>query len=259
MAASSDSSPARWAANSTHPDGLHRGQDRIQPARRQRLHLVQRPLFDHGRDPRVAVGVEQGAVGFDHDPVIGPGFQQRAGRGLPVRQRPVRRPRHRPGPGEPLPVAGRDGRRRRRIEGRQPEPERRLALGVVKRAGLFARRDRDRRNLGQPLGKGGEIQARAADDQRRPLLRAQFVQQRQDGPRPAPDRPGVSGVRHPIEPVLGLGLFLDRGPGAEHAQIRVELLAVGVEDDRMALRGQRQRQPRLARGGRPGDQGYQGS
>ncbi len=86
----------------------------------------------------------------------------------------------------------------------------------------------------------------------------QFGQYRHDRPAPAPGRPGIRRIGDAVQPVLGQRLFRGRRTGAQDTQVGIQLLAVGIDDHRPGPRRQLQRAPRLARGGRAGQQGDQG-
>ncbi|MNX96291.1 hypothetical protein D3C86_1286020 [compost metagenome] len=239
-------------------DGLHGGQGGVEVAGQQGADLVQGAVLDHQADPRVAVGVEAVARGLDHQGVVGAGRQQGTGVGLPVTERAAGGLGHGQGADQALAVAGGDGGGGCGIDLGQAAAEGGFALKVVGSLDRVADGVRHGGNVGQTACQGVEIEAGAADQQGGAVLRRQFLQQGHDGAGPAADRPGFGGVGHAIQAVLGAGLVLERGAGAEDAQVGVELLAVGVDDDGAGLLRHVQRQTRLARGGGAGDQGEAG-
>ncbi len=86
------------------------------------------------------------------------------------------------------------------------------------------------------------------------LSKAAVDQGRAKAPVPT-DRPAhVRRVCDAIKSMIGLGFILNRGAGRQDAQVGVKLLAVGVDDHRARFTSHLQRQRRLARRGRAGDQ-----
>ncbi|MNQ99980.1 hypothetical protein D3C85_1157390 [compost metagenome] len=239
-------------------DGLHGGQGRVEVAGEQGADLVQGAVLDHLADPDVAGGVEAVAGRLDDEGLIGARRQQGLGGGLPVAERAPGGLGHGQGADQALAVAGSDGGGRGRIDLGQAAAEGGFALKVIGGLDRVADGVGHGGNVGQAARQGVEIEACAADQQGRAVLSGQFVQQRHDGAGPEADGPGFGGVGDAVEAVFGAGFVLDRRAGAEDAQVGVELLAVGVDDDGAGLLRHVQRQTRLARGGRAGDQGEAG-
>ncbi|MNI55609.1 hypothetical protein D3C73_1105700 [compost metagenome] len=158
-------------------------------------------------------------------------------------------------PDEALSVAGKDRSFSGGVDLDQPAAEGGLALGVELGLNGVADLDRDRRNFGQPPGQSVEVEARAPNQQGGATLSRQFGQHVDDRPAPTTDGPSVSGVGDAIEAVRDFSLVFYRRSGAQHAQVGVELLAVGVDDDGVRFARALHRQARLARSGGAGDQG----
>ena len=125
-----------------------------------------------------------------------------------------------------------------------------MARKVLPQGVAFAAdRGRGFGDLGQPVGQCREVEPGAPDDDR-----ARAVQQGGQVAQPVANRIGGVAGHVPEQPVRRAGLVRRVGAGGQHAPVGEDLDRVGIHDDPAVAFGDRDRQRRLARGGRPGDQ-----
>ncbi len=199
------------------PDGLHRRQRGVEVAGHEGGDLPERPRLDHGRQPRVAAGVEGLARRLQGDGRPGAPGDCRVPPRLPVAEGRFRGRIDLPGADQTLAVAGRDALRGGRVLHGEALAEGVFAHPLVVGIGLAADLGGDLGNLGEPMGQGAEIEAGAPDDDSGAPAPGDVRQQPGRGAQPAADRPAVGRVDRGEQVMRGLGLLLRRGSGGEEA------------------------------------------
>jgi phosphoserine phosphatase len=235
-----------------YPDRLHRRQFSRESPCEQRTRFILGAAGDHAHHPRIAGAIERLAFGQQDDrgnasiarlrlPLL-PGGERHAGRAHDFVS-----------PRQPLRVACDQFRRGDRIERREPLAEPRAAEFGMERARFLASGGGNRRQLREPIEQRLKIKPGTADQDRQPVRLMRGVDLGFGEREPTADRAIFRGIDRAVKPMRRARHFGGAGPCAEHGQVAIDLLAVGIDDDAVEFLGERQRQRRFAARRRPGD------